>query len=222
MKKSIVLSAFLTLAVTFGALAQEVKTEEKKRELGHYNENKFRQMYDEMATPNMFRTASGAPGPAYYQQKADYKINVELDDKNKKVSGSETITYYNNSPENLEYLWLQLDQNIESKDSKTPLIGNEILAKTMTTDGFAKKFIENPFPGGFHIEYVKDAKGNPLKYTVNQTMMRIDLDKPLKSGQKISFSIKWWYNVVNYQVQANNGRSGYEEFKDGNRLYVIA
>ena len=88
MKKSIVLSAFLTLAVTFGAIAQDVKPEEKKREPGHYNENKFRQMYDEMATPNMFRTASGAPGPAYYQQKADYKMNLELDDKNKKLYGS--------------------------------------------------------------------------------------------------------------------------------------
>ncbi len=220
MKKTIVFNVFLSLSVAFGAIAQEVKKDEKKQ--GHYNENKFRQMYEEMATPNMFRTASGAPGPAYYQQKADYKINLELDDKNKKLYGSETITYFNNSPENLEYLWVQLDQNIEKPDSKTPLIGNEVLAKTMSTDGFAKKFIENPFPGGFNIDYVKDAKGSAMKYVVNQTMMRIDLDKPLKSGQKISFSIKWWYNIVNYQVQANNGRSGYEEFKDGNRLYVIA
>ena len=122
MKKSIVLSAFLSLVMSFGAVAQEVKPEEKKRELGHYNENKFRQMYDEMATPNMFRTASGAPGPAYYQQKADYKMNLELDDKNKKLYGSETITYFNNAPEPLEYLWIQLDQNIEKPDSKTTLI----------------------------------------------------------------------------------------------------
>ena len=112
MKKSILLSAFLTLAIHFGSFAQEVKPEEKKRESGHYDENKFRQMYTEMATPNMFRTASGAPGPAYYQQKADYKMNLELDDKNKKLYGSETITYHNNAPESLEYLWVQLDQNI--------------------------------------------------------------------------------------------------------------
>ena len=222
MKNSIVLSSFLSLFISFGAVAQEVNKEEKKREPGHYNENKFRQMYDEMATPNMFRTASGAPGPAYYQQKADYKMNLELDDKNKKLYGSETITYYNNSPENLDYLWVQLEQNIERPDSKTPLIENEVLNKTITTDGFAKKFIENPFPGGFNIDYVKDAKGNAMQYIVNQTMMRIDLDKPLKKGQKISFSIKWWYNIVNYQEQANNGRSGYEQFKDGNRLYVMA
>lgn len=222
MKKSIVLSAFLTLAVTFGTLAQEVKTEEKKRELGHYNENKFRQMYDEMATPNMFRTASGAPGPAYYQQKADYKMNLELDDKNKKLYGSETITYHNNAKESLEYLWVQLDQNIERPDSKTPLVESQNMDKAISTSGFAKKYMGSPFQGGFNIEYVKDAKGNPMKYTINQTMMRIDLPKPLKNGEKVSFSIKWWYNIVNYQEQANNGRSGYEQFPDGNRLYVMA
>jgi hypothetical protein len=82
-----------------------------KREPGHYDTNKFSQMYTQMATPNMFRTASGAPGPAYYQQQADYKIKVELDDKNTRLSGEETITYYNNSPDPLDYLWVQLDQN---------------------------------------------------------------------------------------------------------------
>jgi hypothetical protein len=222
MRKSILLSAFLSLTVALGAFAQEVKTEEKKRESGHYDENKFRQMYTEMATPNMFRTASGAPGPSYYQQKADYKMNLELDDKNKKLYGSETITYHNNAPESLEYLWVQLDQNIERPDSKTPLAESEALSKSISTDGFAKKFMEKPFQGGFNIEYVKDAKGNPMNYTINQTMMRIDLAKPLKNGEKITFSIKWWYNIVNYQEQVNNGRSGYEQFPDGNRLYVMA
>jgi hypothetical protein len=222
MKKLILLSTFLTLTVNFGSFAQEVKSEEKKRESGHYDENKFRQMYTEMATPNMYRTASGAPGPAYYQQKADYKMNLELDDKNKKLYGSETITYHNNAPESLEYLWVQLDQNIERPDSKTPLADSESLNKSITSDGFAKKFIEAPFQGGFNIEYVKDSKGNPMKYTINQTMMRIDLPKPLKNGEKVAFSIKWWYNIVNYQEQVNNGRSGYEQFPDGNRLYVMA
>ncbi|WP_324070170.1 MAG: M1 family metallopeptidase [Flavobacterium sp.] len=222
MKKSIVLSAFLTLSLAFGVFAQEVKSEDKKREPGHYNENKFRQMYDEMATPNMFRTASGAPGPAYYQQKADYKMNLELDDKNKKLYGSETITYYNNAKESLEYLWVQLDQNIERPDSKTPLIESQNMDKAISTSAFAKKYMGSPFQGGFNIEYVKDAKGNPMKYTINQTMMRIDLSKPLKNGEKVSFSIKWWYNIVNYMEGANNGRSGYEQFPDGNRLYVMA
>jgi hypothetical protein len=222
MKKSIVLSAFLTLVMSYGAMAQDVKLEEKKREPGHYNENKFRQMYDEMATPNMFRTASGAPGPAYYQQKADYKMNLELDDKNKKLYGYETITYYNNAPEALEYLWVQLEQNIERPDSKTPLVESQNMDKAITVSNFTKKYMDKPFEGGFNIEYVKDAKGNPMKYTINQTMMRIDLPKPLKNGEKITFSIKWWYNIVNYMEGANNGRTGYEQFPDGNRLYVMA
>ena len=99
--------------------AQE--TPAQKREPGHKDNNKFSQMYDLLATPNMFRTASGAPGPAYYQQQADYKMDIELDDKNTKLLGKETITYHNNSPENLEYLWIQLDQNINVKDSKSKL-----------------------------------------------------------------------------------------------------
>ena len=100
-------------------MAQEKSGNEKEQ--GHYNQSKFRQMYDEFSTPNMFRTASGAPGPAYYQQQADYKIDVTLDDKNAKLSGEEIITYTNNSPDNLEFLWLQLDQNVRSKDSTHPL-----------------------------------------------------------------------------------------------------
>mgnify|MGYP000483213378 CR=1 FL=1 len=122
MKKSILFSSLLAIAVSFTSVAQEVKTEEKKREQGHYNENKFRQMYDILATPNMFRTASGAPGPAYYQQKADYKINVEIDDATQKLTGDETITYTNNSPDYLEYLWIQLDQNVRALDSDSKLI----------------------------------------------------------------------------------------------------
>ena len=220
MKNRILFSSILVLITSFFAIAQEVKTEDKGREPGHYNENKFRQMYDLMATPNMFRTASGAPGPAYYQQRADYKMNLELDDKNKKLLGSETITYYNNSPEPLEYLWVQLDQNIRSADSKSPLVDNERVDPGLAPDKFAKKFMEEPFQGGFHIEYVKDKSGKDISYTINQTMMRINLAKPLQSKGKFTFSIKWWYNINNYQV--DGGRSGYEEFEDGNRLYVIA
>ena len=220
MKKRILFSSVLVVVASFFASAQEVKTEDKQREPGHYNENKFRQMYDLMATPNMFRTASGAPGPAYYQQQADYKMNIELDDSNKKLYGSETVTYYNNSPEALEYLWVQLDQNIRAADSKTPLVESQRMDPALAPDNFAKKFMEAPFQGGFHIEYVKDKSGKDMSYTINQTMMRINLDKPLQSKQKITFSIKWWYNINNYQV--DGGRSGYEEFEDGNRLYVIA
>lgn len=211
---------FLILGLLPAILFAQEKTE-SKREPGHYDTNKFSQLYDLLATPNMFRTASGAPGPAYYQQQADYKMDLVLDDKNKRLDGVETITYHNNSPDVLEYLWVQLDQNEKRRDAKNPLIESQKMDGAIPVDGFVKKYMQESFDGGFNIVFVHDAAGKPLSYTINQTMMRINLPTPLKPKEKISFSIKWWYNINNYRV--DGGRSGYEEFeKDGNRLYVIA
>ena len=199
--------------------AQENK--QTPKEPGNYDTNKFSQMYDLLATPNMFRTASGAPGPAYYQQQADYKMDIILDDKNKRIDGVETITYHNNSPETLEYVWVQLDQNEKKRDSKSPLVQSQRMDGAMPVDGFVKKYMQDSFDGGFNLMYVNDANDKPLNYVINQTMMRIDLPTPLKPKEKVSFSIKWWYTIYNYRI--DRGRSGYEEFeKDGNRLYVIA
>ena len=217
MKKALYI---LSLVITIQSFAQD-KPEAQKREQGRYDNNKFSQMYDLMATPNMFRTASGAPGPAYYQQQADYKMDVELDDKNTRLSGSETITYSNNSPDHLEYLWLQLDQNQKAPSSPSGLIDSQKMNPAYPPDHFSKNFLEEPKQRGFNIDYVQDVNGKPMSYTINQTMMRIDLPTPLKPGEKISFSIKWWYNINNYRVEG--GRSGYEHFdKDNNNLYVIA
>ena len=215
--KHLILSAlFLFSGFTF---AQETKQEE--REPGHLNTNKFKQLYQEFSTPNQYRTASGAPGHEYYQQKADYKINLELDDNQQKIFGQETITYTNNSPDELEYLWLQLDQNVRAKDSKSPLRNGDGVPAADQPSRFVGKHFNTPFDGGFNIEYVKDSNGKGLKYTINQTMMRIDIPKPLKAGEKISFSVKWWYNINDHVNQ--RGRSGYEYFeKDDNRAYVIA
>ncbi|ANO49285.1 putative Zn-dependent aminopeptidase [Flavobacterium columnare] len=173
-----------------------------------------------MATPNMYRTASGAPGPEYYQQRADYKMDVELDDKKARLYGTETITYTNNAKESLDYLWLQLDQNLFAKTSKTPLVRSEKVDPAISARAFSRTYMEEKFDGGFKIEYVKDAVGQPISYTVNETMMRINLKTPLTKGQKFVFTIKWWYNIGNYMV--DGGRSGYEQFPDGNRLYVLA
>ncbi|WP_396186331.1 M1 family metallopeptidase [Flavobacterium sp.] len=216
MKKIIVLLIFPLLS-----FAQTNPTTPSVKESGKVDSNKFNQMYDLLATPNMFRTASGAPGPAYYQQKADYKIDIELDDKNSRLSGSETITYYNNSPDTLEYLWVQLDQNQAAKNSQSPLAENQRTQEVFTPNNFANKFLKQGLDRGFNIEYLKDAKGNAMSYSINHTMMRINLAVPMKPGEKVSFSIKWWYNINNYQQ--DGGRSGYELFeKDGNKLYVIA
>ena len=207
----------LTLLLLAAIASANAQTENPNRT----NTNKFRQMYDVMATPNMYRTASGAPGPEYYQQQADYIINVTLDDEKARLYGTETITYHNNAKESLDYLWIQLDQNINAKDSQTPLARNDRMSSSISASAFSRNYLEENFDGGFKIDYVKDSKGKALPYTINHTMMRIDLDTPLKHGEKYSFSIKWWYNINNYMEVG--GRSGYEHFKeDGNNLYVLA
>ena len=213
----------ITLLLLLPAMlfAQEKTAPVAPKQTGKYDTNKFSQMYDLLATPNMFRTASGAPGPAYYQQQADYKINVELDDKKSTLTGSETVTYYNNSPDTLEYLWVQLDQNQAAKTSQTPLAESQRMEQVFPAGNFANKFLKQEQERGFNIEFVKDVKGNPLSYSINQTMMRINLTTPMKPGEKFTFSINWWYNINNYR--AEGGRSGYELFeKEGNKLYVIA
>ncbi|OXA96151.1 M1 family metallopeptidase [Flavobacterium hercynium] len=213
----------LSLLLLFPAMlmAQDKTTTVAPKQQGRYDTNKFSQMYDLLATPNMFRTASGAPGPAYYQQQADYKIDIELDDKNSKLSGSETITYSNNSPDSLEYLWIQLDQNQARANTQTSLAEGEKINQVLPLEGFANKYLRKNLERGFNIEHVKDAKGNMMSYDINETMMRINLDTPLKPGAKIVLAIKWWYNINNYRKEG--GRSGYELFeKDKNKLYVIA
>ncbi len=183
------------------------------------NTNKFRQLGQELPTPNVYRTASGAPGHEYWQQKADYKMEIEIDDDKQTLTGKEDITYFNNSPDVLTYLWLQLDQNKRALDSETPLIKTSNV-KDKLNFSTVKKW-HSDFDGGFKIEGVKDADGNDLSHTINKTMMRIDLPKALKPGESVSFSIDWWYNINDRM--AIGGRSGYEYFEeDENYLYTIA
>ncbi len=211
-------SLLLIFAATVTAQDQP---QQKEKEPGHYNQNKFKQLYQEFATPNNYRSASGAPGPDYYQQQADYKMDIELDDKHAKIAGEETITYTNNSPDDLEYLWVQLDQNIRARTSKAPLHNGAEVSPAAEPGDFVNQFLKEPFDGGFKVGFVKDANGEALPYSINQTMMRIDIPKPLKSGEQLSFSIKWDYNIPDHTV--DRARSGYEYFpEDGNRAYVIA
>jgi hypothetical protein len=180
--------------------------------------DKFKQLKDEFATPNVYRTASGAPGHEYYQNRADYVMEITLDDNTQKLTGKETITYYNASPDALEYLWLQLDQNLYAQDNafKNTRTGD---MKGQSLNSLVR--MENKYDGGFKLMKVTDASGKPLKYTVNNTMMRIDLPTSLASKGSVKFNIEWWYNVNNRDEVG--GRSGYEHFeKDDNNLYTIA
>lgn len=183
------------------------------------NKNKFKQLNEEFSSPNMFRTASGAPGHGYWQQKANYNIKIKLDDTTQRIYGEETITYFNQSPDELTYLWLQLDQNMREKDSDTKKIQSSTLSDRVSFGQL--KRMENNFDGGFKLDYVKDKSGKDLPFTINKTMMRVDLPSPLKPGNSVSFSVKWWYNINNRLT--DGGRSGYEYFeKDDNYLYTIA
>ena len=182
-------------------------------------EDKFKQLDDLLPTPNVYRTGGGAPGHKYYQQKADYKITLELDDNKQMIRGEETITYTNNSPDPLEYLWLQLDQNITAKNSHSKLIDVERMENFKTIQDLEKRFFQ--FDGGFKIDWIKSIGNENLSYAINQTMLRIDLKNSLKPGAAISFKIKWHYNI-NDRMKIG-GRSGYEYFsEDKNYLYTIA
>jgi len=183
------------------------------------NKSKFKQLREDLPTPNSYRNASGAPGHEYWQQKADYKIHMTLDDANTKMMGEETITYYNQSPDALSYLWLQLDQNMRAKDSNTHATSTSQAQDKLSIR--ALKRLNPDFDGGFKIEKVTDSSNGPLKYTINKTMMRIDLPKALAPGSSFVFNIKWWYNINN--TREIGGRSGYEHFsEDGNNVYCIA
>ena len=182
------------------------------------NYSKFKQLKEEVASPNVYRTASGAPGHEYYQNEADYTMSITLNDQEQKITGSETIKYHNNSPDKLEYLWIQLDQNKRAQNSDSYKIQTGGINSLNTR---SIKNMEPQFEGGFNIKSVIDINKKPISYTIHQTMMRINLEKPLKAKESFEFSIDWWYNV-NDRLEIG-GRSGYEFFKkDGNYLYTIA
>jgi hypothetical protein len=200
------------LAVVFVGAAQEQQPQWK---------GKFEQLDQTLPTPNEYRTGSGAPGPKYWQQKADYVMNIELNDENQSVTGSETITYHNQSPDVLKYLWLQLDQNLFSKDSNTPKTTTSEVKDSISTKQIASQLGLHDFDGGFKLKSVTDASGKPMTKLINGTMMRLDLPQPLKPGDKVSFSIEWSFNIVDRNLLG--GRSGMEFFpEEGNYIYTIA
>jgi hypothetical protein len=195
-------------------------------------DDKFRQLDELLPTPSAIRTASGAPGHAYWQQRADYTIRATLDEPKRAISAAETVTYHNNSPDTLSYLWLQLDQNLF-----TPGSDNRTSATVLSRDAWSKGSAEKDgmrfdamrsilesrtFQGGFNITSVKGADGRPLKFVINKTMMRIDMPQGLKPGAKFVFSVEWNYKINDAKVLG--GRSGYERFDDAdkNDLFEIA
>ncbi len=202
-------AAVLTCAPAHGDAIRQTK--------GQY-QDKFRQLEVDLPTPNTYRTASGAPGEAYWQQKADHVINATLDENSKRITASETVTYRNNSPHALSYAWFQLDQNQFKQDSVTRRTATATRSAngsdqiSTTTLRQLQSFTETPH--GFEIRSVTDGSGNTLPFVINDTMMRVDMPRPLRPGQTQVFKIDWAFNIVDNGLFG--GRAGYEHFRDTN------
>jgi hypothetical protein len=208
--------AALSVLFYTGAFAQNIQNNP-----GSNHGNRFEQLGTILPTPNVYRTASGAPGQAYWQNRADYDITAYLDENKRNLKGSETVTYHNNSPDDLDYIWLQLDENQQSTLNKADYQFSSTLPKSLNDQQLKTSELPVKDNGyGVNLEKVTDDSGNPLKYTVNKTMMRIDLPKVLKKGEKFIFKVDWNYNIPN-RIKMG-GRGGYENFaEDGNDLYTI-
>ncbi|MBG9377583.1 M1 family metallopeptidase [Panacibacter sp. DH6] len=206
----------VALLVVQTAMAQNIQNNP-----GSNHGNKFEQLGTILPTPNEYRTASGAPGPKYWQQRCDYDITCSLDEKNLKLTGSEKVTYFNNSPDVLTYLWLQLDENQHSSVNNSGYQNSSSMQQNVSLT-LLERMEENKTDNGYgdKIAKITDASGKSLKYTVNKTMMRVELPAPLKPGQQFIFNVDWSYNISDRFKY--NGRGGYEFFpEDGNYLFTM-
>lgn len=210
-------SIFLLISlVLINAEAQNIRNNP-----GSNHGNKFEQLGTILTTPNEYRTASGAPGSKYWQQRADYTIKCELDEVNLQLKGSETVTYYNNSPDVLTFIWLQLDENQHSTTRNANYQNESVMDAIVTTrqlDQLAETKLENG--NGHIISKITDADGKSLSYTINKTMMRVELPVALKPGQKFIFKVDWSYKITDQKTMG--GRGGYETLEDGNKLFTMA
>ncbi|HVK97880.1 MAG TPA: M1 family metallopeptidase [Flavisolibacter sp.] len=215
MKKGLLLSAgCLMISLAF---SQNIQNNP-----GSNHGNKFEQLGTTLPTPNEYRTASGAPGPKYWQQRADYDIKATLDEKALKITGTETVTYYNNSGDPLSYIWLQLDENEHSSVNNANYQTSNQMPAVTTVEQLQKMADARRANGyGVNITKLTDITGKPLRYTINKTMMRIELPAPLKAGGVYRFVCSWNYNIPDRIIMG--GRGGYEYFpEDGNYLFTIA
>ena len=215
----------VVLAITFGnQLEAQQQTSNAGSSIKKFSQkDKFRQLEEILPTPNVFRTASGAPGPGYWQQKVDYEIDVRLDDEKQHIHGTEKITYSNKSKDTLTYLWLQLDGNIHRPNSRGVLARNATDPSSgMSMRELQAMLLRKTFDGGFKITKVQSLPSQvKLKHTIVGTMMRVDLPKPLRSGESFKFQVDWNYAINNARVI--RGRSGYEYFpRDKNFIYEMA
>ncbi len=225
MKTTILSSAILSLAISISSYAQSpIGTETD-------NAAKFRELGSALPSPNMYRSASGAPGPMYWQQKVDYVMDIQLDEDKQRILAEMDITYTNNSPDTLTYLWLALDQNrfkdgsLARRSETSSAVGTR-RDRASGGDSYSFAALER-FQGfedreyGFEFKSIQTEDGDALDYTVNDTMLRIELDEPLQQGETFEFSIDWDHNIIDEEVIG--GRGGYEYFEDDdNYIFGLA
>lgn len=211
----------ISLGLSLLILTLHLNAQNIKNNPGSNHGNKFEQLATILPDANTYRTASGAPGHQYWQQRADYEIEATLDEANLMVSGKEKITYYNNSPDPLKYLWLQLDENEHHPDAESNHFNGSKIDTPATSGQMKALRIREVLKGlGVQIISVRDGSGKSLPYTINNTMMRVDLPKTLSARKKTVLQIEWKYNIPD-RMNAG-GRGGYEMFEDGNALFTIA
>jgi hypothetical protein len=212
----------LPMLLLLGSVLQLSYAQNIQNNPGSNHGNKFEQLGTTLNTPNEQRTASGAPGVKYWQQRADYDIKCSLDEQNQMLTGAEKITYSNNSPDVLTYIWLQLDENQHNNLKNANYQSSTTLPEIATSNTIDKAIISNTDNGnGVSVLKITDALGKELKYTVNKTMMRVEMPVPLKSGQQFIFNVNWKYKITDRMTEG--GRGGYEFFpEDGNYLFTMA
>lgn len=182
---------------------------------------KFNDIDRLLSPPNSYRTASGAPGENYWQQAADYKIKASINENTNELLGEETITYYNNSPHNLSFLWLNIEQNVNRKENED--FGDVLGGVRDSISSLQMQYLVRPidFPAGTDIQWIKDENGKDIPYIVNNTLLKINLPEALKSGENITFSIKW-KNYITDRAKFLLSREGYEYFpEDDNKVFLL-
>jgi len=209
------LSAIFVVAFSFTGSAQDIKNNP-----GSNHGNRFEQLGTILPSPNEYRTASGAPGSKYWQQRCDYTIVCELNESTRILNGKETLSYYNNSPDDLKYLWLQLDENEHSTKNNSGYENSNGLPQQLSEQDINRMQGKKDREYGDNITKVTDAYGKPLMYTINKTMMRVELPRILKSGERFVFKIDWNYNII--ERTKYGGRGGFENFaEDGNDIFTM-
>jgi len=210
---------FLQL-VTCLLFVNAVQSQDIRNNPGTNHGNRFEQLGSILPDPNEYRAASGAPGEKYWQQRCDYNIRCTLDESNRRLKGTETLTYHNQSPHGLQYLWLQLDENQHSSKNSSGYESSNSMPSRLNEQEIKRMQGFKDKEYGTNIEKVTGPDGKPLSYTINRTMMRVDLPKTLKPGEKFVFNIVWNYNIVDRMKFG--GRGGYEYFQeDGNDIFTM-